>query len=288
MFVGSWEPELIPQLLRCKWRKEIWNFSDHLVEVEAKGRSLSASPIGFRSWHGEAILGWFCLFFSYPRLFHVCVHNQTSTIRAPRSCCRGPGANPTSPCLHCLLGHRGAGDKTKRLAAWWGAPTDRKMEAPKKLLFGSSLGWQLAGDAVDVVNLDEEREVFCKQAGSVCNAATRFRKRRWAGFADTLQSAENVCSRGPSTPPVKRPSRRFCEALSWATRCQPNQPLLALPARTPGSRRQNKALGCLVRCSHRQEDGGTQKAPFWLLVGLAAGGRCCWRGKLGWGERGVL
>lgn len=220
MFVGSWEPELIPQLLRCKWRKEIWNFSDHLVEVEVKGRSLSASPIGFRSWHGEAILGWFCLFFSYLRLFHVCMHDQTSTIRAPRSCCRGPGANPTSPCLHCLLGHRGAGDKTKRLAAWWGAPTDRKMEAPKKLLFGSSLGWQLAGDAVDVVNLDEEREVFCKQAGSVWNAATRFRKRRWAGFADTLQSAENVCSRGPSTPPVKRPSRRFCEALSWASRCQ--------------------------------------------------------------------
>lgn len=167
MFAGSWEPELIPQFLRCKWRKEIWNFSEHLVEVEGKGRSPSASPIGFRSRHGGAILGSFCLFFSYLKLFCVCMHDQMNTIRAPCSCCRGPGASPTSPCLHCLLGHRGAGDKTKLLAAWRGA-------------------------------------------------------------------------------------------------------------------------SLIVGRSHRREDGGTQKAPFWLLVGLAAGGRRCWRGKFGWGERGVL
>lgn len=134
-------------------------------------------------------------------------------------------AQPAPACTACS----DTGEQETKQSSWlpgesracsWAAPTDRKMEAPKKLLFDSSLGWQLAGDAVDVVDLDEEREVCCKQAGSVCNAAARFRKRRWAGFADTLQSAENVCSRGPSTPPVKRPSRRFCEAPSWASQCQ--------------------------------------------------------------------
>lgn len=40
-----------------------------LNEVEVKERSCSALVIGFRSWHGGAILGSFCLFFSYLRLF---------------------------------------------------------------------------------------------------------------------------------------------------------------------------------------------------------------------------
>lgn len=56
-------------------------FKHHLClnKVEIKERS-SALVIGFRSWHGGAILGSFCLFFSYPRLFFV--HDKMSIIKS--------------------------------------------------------------------------------------------------------------------------------------------------------------------------------------------------------------
>lgn len=90
-----------------------------LNTVDAKGRSRSALVIGFRSQLRGAILGSFCLFFSYLRLFFV--HDKLSIIKAAlrsRASSLSPQSSRPVPAvmslyLRWLAGHQRARRQNK-------------------------------------------------------------------------------------------------------------------------------------------------------------------------------